>query len=100
MRPYVPFASFDSLTNKVQGFAWRSPKILIASSRQNLYNTSISSAMRPADYSTLVAVEIDKTGTVAFAVGVDDTKPTRPQKQLSTTQVEGNFFFLFEYNKF
>jgi hypothetical protein len=46
MRPYVPYASFNSLTGKVQNFMWRnSPKIVIASTREQIFNivTSLKS---------------------------------------------------------
>ncbi len=33
----------------------------------------MSDAVHPADHSTLVTVQIDKTGSVAFAVGVEDS---------------------------
>lgn len=58
---------------------WRNgPQCIIASTRiQNnrskLYNTYISEALRPADHSTLVTVEMDNYGSIAFAVGVGDT---------------------------
>jgi hypothetical protein len=64
-------------------FMWlNSPKVIIASTKQNINNTykyhmnlyNISDAVRPADHSTLVTVEIDKSGSVAFAVGVEDPK--------------------------
>ena len=99
MRPYVPYASFDSIPNKVQSnffyfifrknyiqieikskdFSWRNdPKCLIVSTRvQNrskLYNTYISEALRPIDHSTLVTVEMDKYGSIAFALGNEDSK--------------------------
>ena len=59
-----------------------SPKVIIASTKQNINNTykyhmnlyNICDAVRPADHSTLVTVEIDKSGSVAFAVGVEDIK--------------------------
>ena len=77
MRPYVPYASFDQLTNKVHNFLWRnSPKVIIASTREYLYNMNISDAIRPADYSTLVTIQMDKHGSVVFAVGVGDNKKT------------------------
>jgi WD40 repeat protein len=41
-RPYVPYASFDLLTNKVQNFMWRNtPKVIIASTREHIYNVVI-----------------------------------------------------------
>ena len=71
-RPYVPYASFDMLTNKVKNFLWRNnPNTLIASTRQLLYNTCIQDAVRPAENSTLVTVQMDKYGSVAFACGVE-----------------------------
>jgi hypothetical protein len=49
---------------------WRNnPKVLVASASNFLYNKSINDAIRPADHSTLVAVDIDKYGSIAFAVG-------------------------------
>ena len=56
-------------------FAWRSSKVLVTASRSNLINTNISKAIRPADQSTLITVEIDQRGSVAFAVSVEDTEP-------------------------
>ncbi|CAF0779751.1 unnamed protein product [Brachionus calyciflorus] len=79
-RPYVPYASFDSIINKAENFMWRnSPNCIIASTRaQNnralIYNTYISEAQKPAEYSTLVTVEMDKMGSIAFAVGVENEK--------------------------
>jgi hypothetical protein len=75
MRPYVPYASFDQVTNKVTNFLWRnSPKVLVASTKETIHNLNISDAIRPADYSTLVTIQMDKHGSVVFAVGVGDTK--------------------------
>ena len=54
-------------------FVWRnSPEIIIASTRTHLYNTFISEAIHPADHSTLVAIQIDNRGSMAFAAGIDD----------------------------
>lgn len=55
-------------------FAWRNSRVLVASSKSYLINTNISEAIRPADHSTLITVEIDKHGSVAFAVSVEDPK--------------------------
>ena len=37
---------------------------------------NISEAIRPADCSSLVTIQMDKNGSVVFAVGVDDNKKT------------------------
>ena len=50
----------------------------MASSKSNLINTNISKAIRPADHSTLITVEIDKHGSVAFAVSLEDPKAPPP----------------------
>ena len=61
-----------------QDFVWRnSPKIMIASTRTHLFNTCISEAIRPADHSTLVTVQIDKHGSVAFAAGIGEPKTSK-----------------------
>ncbi len=44
---------------------------MIATAKEYIFNLSIDDALRPADHSTLVAINIDKYGSVAFAV-VDD----------------------------
>lgn len=49
----------------------------MASTRLQLYNTYISEAIRPTEHSTLVSVNIDKYGSVAFAVGVGVDEPKR-----------------------
>lgn len=56
---------------------WRNgPNSIVASARKpttfKLVNLFMSDAMRPADHSKLVTVEIDNSGSVAFAVGVGD----------------------------
>ena len=59
-------------------FMWRnSPKIMVASTRTHLFNTYISEAVRPADHSTLVTVQMDKHGSVAFAAGIGEPKPRK-----------------------
>jgi hypothetical protein len=63
---------FILLFLRMKDFAWRNnPKTLIASTMKNLYHMTMSDAVRPAESSSLVAVQIDKFGSVAFAVGVE-----------------------------
>jgi WD40 repeat protein len=63
-RPYVPYASFDNLTNKAQDFMWKAndPKILIASTEKSLWHYHINDAVRPVDNATLCTVQMDKYG--------------------------------------
>lgn len=92
-RPYVPYLSFDFLTNKVKSeqlvlyfwiwlwiyfwlifcrkdFMWRNtPNHLIASTKQMLYNVHISDASKPKENS--VTVQIDKYGSLAYSIGVE-----------------------------
>ena len=71
--------SFERLTNKVQNFMWKpgNPKVLFASTRDSIWQYHIDDAIRPADYATLITVQMDKRGSVAFAVGVNDNNETR-----------------------
>jgi hypothetical protein len=58
---------------------WRSsnnPNDIIANTQNNLFCTSVSDAIRPIDHATLVAVEIDNYGSVAFAASSESAKPT------------------------
>jgi hypothetical protein len=46
--------------------------MLIASTRQHLYNIDIADAIRQTDHSTIVTIQMDKHDTLALAVGVND----------------------------
>jgi len=48
--------------------------VIIAYTLKELHNIHINDAVRPADHSTLITVEMDKYGSVAFAVGIDENK--------------------------
>jgi hypothetical protein len=48
---------------------------MIATAKEYIFNLSIDDALRPANHSTLVAINIDKYGSVAFAVVDDQPKP-------------------------
>jgi hypothetical protein len=68
--------SFERLTNKVQNFMWKpaNPKVMFASTRDSIWQYHIDDAIRPADNATLVSVQMDKQGSLAFAVGVYDVE--------------------------
>jgi len=46
------------------------PKVIFASTRDSIWQYHIDDAIRPADNATLVSVQMDKQGSLAFAVGV------------------------------
>jgi hypothetical protein len=48
--------------------------VIVAYTFKELHNIHINDAIRPADHSTLITVEMDKHGSVAFAVGIDENK--------------------------
>lgn len=52
-------------------FMWKgnNPRVIVASGQNNLYCTHMSSAIRPADHSTPVAIDLNKSGSIAFAAG-------------------------------
>ena len=61
---------------------WRNtPKSVVASVQQKhsfkMVNLFMSDAVRPANHSRLVAVEIDNNGSIAFAAGVGDKTTKR-----------------------
>lgn len=89
IRPYVPYYSFDKLLNKVQNFMWKanSPNTLIAATRDTIIQTTILDAIRPADYSSLIAVQMDKHGSVAFAVGVGEKRNNDVSMPMPTTKI-------------
>lgn len=84
----MPYFSFDKLINKVQNFMWKanSPNTLIAATREQICQTTVLDAIRPADYSALVTVQMDKHGSVAFAVGVGEKRNNDVSIQPSSAQ--------------
>lgn len=62
---------------------WRSSDCIIASAKAELVNGAVQSTiynafmcetLKPADYVTLVSVEMDKNGSLAFANGIGNEK--------------------------
>jgi hypothetical protein len=91
---------------KKQDFVWRnSPEIIIASTRTHLYNTFISDAIHPADTSTLVAIQMDNRGSMAFAAGIDDgdsvyNYPTNDEEKFRITKSVLYFYDKIPVNTF
>lgn len=90
-RPFVPYATFDTVSNKYHSsliwillceknnilsdkfvkidFIWRSPDVLVTATRERLFNEYISNANLITDMSESVALNMDKYGSIAFAIG-------------------------------
>ena len=64
-----------------------SPNTLIAATRDTIIQTTILDAIRPADYSSLIAVQMDKHGSVAFAVGVGEKRNNDVSMPMPTTKI-------------
>ncbi|XP_015908110.1 GATOR2 complex protein WDR24 isoform X2 [Parasteatoda tepidariorum] len=76
-RPFVPLASFCKHKDVVTGFAWRSPKLLLTTSKDcKLFQHSFTDADKPADRANPVGLNIDPWGDIGYAFNKNNLKET------------------------
>lgn len=67
-RPYVPFASFCEHKDVATGFAWRTPHLLLTTSKDcTLYQHIFADASRPADRANPVGLDLNPHGDMGYA---------------------------------
>lgn len=57
---------------KFKDFVWRdNPNVLIAASKTQLHNRTMNDAVRPGEKASLVSVEMNKCGSLAFTKAIE-----------------------------